>query len=63
MRGVVLSVVLPRLCLGQTDVGREIDIECDKRDLNSDVVRGQDVYALHTPLRSKDCVEVQIAAG
>ena len=45
---------------GSTDVGREIGIKNEKND-SQDVEIGQD--ALRTPLRSKDCVVVQIAAG
>jgi len=63
MRGVVLSVILPRLRLGQTDAGGKFGIEYGRRDLDSDVTKGQDVYALHTPLLSNDSVAVQIAAG
>lgn len=62
MRGVVLFVVLPRLCLGVTDVGGKSVLKVERGNCK-DVHRRQVVPALHIPLGLKGRVVAQLTAA
>lgn len=49
MRGVVLSVVLPRRCLGLTDVGGKLNIKNEKEIWQKCQKRTRRIRITHTP--------------
>lgn len=62
MRGVNVVCRLPSQWLGQTDVGREMDIEYEMRLARISRMTRRNTLYTHPPVLT-DCVEIQMADG